>query len=60
MVWRGPERDLTADTAASDVLAAYEAAVGARLPTSIATSLVLKHGDGCILTNRTHTPESKR
>ena len=33
MVWRGPERDPTADTAASDVLAAYEAAVGARLPT---------------------------
>jgi hypothetical protein len=33
MVWRGPERDPTADTAASDVLAAYKAAVGARLPT---------------------------
>jgi hypothetical protein len=33
MVWRGSEPDPTEDPAASDVLEAYEAAVGARMPT---------------------------
>lgn len=33
MVWRGAERDPTADPAAPDVLAAYKAAVEARLDT---------------------------
>jgi len=40
----------TEDPAASDVLEAYEAAVGARMPRLIATSLALKHGDGRIPT----------
>ena len=33
MVWHGWERDPTTDPAASDVMAAYKAAVKARLPT---------------------------
>jgi hypothetical protein len=33
MVWHGWERDPIADPAASDVLAAYEAATEAQLPT---------------------------
>jgi len=47
MVWRGWERDPKADRASSEVLAAYQAAVSARLPSVDCYRAGLKRGVGC-------------
>ena len=44
MVWRGRERDPRTDPAASDVMAAYQAATKAGLPTPSVIRPVLKRG----------------